>query len=110
MTDKTPDVYEPSTVADTILAQLGGNRFIAMTGAKDFVAAGDNRLMFRLPARLATKGINKVVIQLEPTDLYTVAFYKIRGANVTIIDEYQEVYWESLRDIFTEATGLSTSL
>lgn len=35
-------------IATTILKQLGGNRFLAMTGAKH-LAYGDNDLRFRLP-------------------------------------------------------------
>ncbi|MGI9949502.1 hypothetical protein [Vibrio hyugaensis] len=38
-------------IANTILAQLGGNRFIVMTGAKQFVAI-EQGLMFTLPAAL----------------------------------------------------------
>lgn len=41
-------------IAETILSQLGGRRFIAFTGAKEFVAI-ESGLMFRLPARLAKK-------------------------------------------------------
>ena len=36
-------------VANTILAQLGGLRFIVMTGARDFIG-GDYHLIFSLPA------------------------------------------------------------
>ena len=37
-----------TTIATTILQQLGGSRFIAMTGAKNLVAE-ENALIFRLP-------------------------------------------------------------
>ena len=36
------------TIANTILEQLGGNKFIAMTGAKNFVSDG-NTLRMTLP-------------------------------------------------------------
>lgn len=59
------------TVSKTILEQLGGRRFIAMTGARDLIG-GTNYLMFRLPRGLAKNGINKVKITLDWTDTYVV--------------------------------------
>ena len=64
-------------VGNTILQQLGGNRFRVMTGASSFLA-GKNSLQFNLPTRLTKYGINKCVITLAPTDLYTISFYKVR--------------------------------
>jgi hypothetical protein len=95
-------------VAQTILAQLGGNRFIAMTGAKSLVADAD-RLQFRIGAGAANK-INCVVIKLEPTDLYTVEFWKIRGCNTNKIESVEMVGAESLRAVFESKTGFVTSL
>ncbi|HFN7312713.1 TPA: hypothetical protein ACHGUK_004268 [Escherichia coli] len=43
-------------VATEILNQLGGNRFIAMTGAKNFTCFdenGESGLCFRLPSNFA---------------------------------------------------------
>jgi hypothetical protein len=50
-------------VAETILEQLGGKRFIVMTGAKHFAADG-NALRFRLPSNFAKSGINAVTISI----------------------------------------------
>ncbi|HDZ7083813.1 hypothetical protein [Escherichia coli] len=50
-------------VATEILKQLGGNRFIAMTGATKFAYFDENGecgLFFRLPSNFAMKGINLV--------------------------------------------------
>jgi hypothetical protein len=97
-------------VAQTILQQLGGNKFIAMTGAKSFVG-GTDRLMFSLPANFAKGGINKVRITVTPADLYNVEFMKIRGVqSVKVIAEVDGVYAEDLRRIFTSETGLDTHL
>lgn len=94
-------------VAQTILEQLGGRKFIVMTGAKNFV--GDEKmLMFSLPKNAS--GANKVRITLTPTDLYDIEFFKIRGTTVTLLDAIEEVYAESLQDIFTERTGFLTRL
>ncbi|ELO20746.1 hypothetical protein SEEE0116_09994, partial [Salmonella enterica subsp. enterica serovar Enteritidis str. 648900 1-16] len=48
-------------VATEILNQLGGNCFIAMTGAKNFAyfdEDGECGLSFRLPSKFAMNGIN----------------------------------------------------
>ncbi|AKF13659.1 putative YahA protein [Sinorhizobium phage phiN3] len=94
------------TVANTILAQLGGGRFKVMTGAKNFVGAADY-LMFQIPT---SKKINKVKITLTPDDLYTVEFLNInmKKLAVTTIKKFEGVFCDMLEDIFTEATGLYT--
>jgi hypothetical protein len=99
------------SVAETILAQLGGNKFIAMTGAKDFVGI-DNGLMFRLPSRATQDGINKVIITLSPTDLYDIQFGKTSGrmAEYQEIAAYMDVSADQLQNLFTSVTGLDTHL
>ncbi|WP_235612499.1 hypothetical protein [Vibrio cyclitrophicus] len=68
-------------VANTILMQLGGRRFSMMTGAKQFVAI-ERGLLFALPARLAKQGINKMRIELEANDTYTVTALKVNARQV----------------------------
>ena len=94
-------------VADTILDQLGGRRFIKMTGAKTFVAT-EQGVQFKIPAE--RKGINSVVINLNASDYYDIYFHKIKGADVKEIAVFYDIDAESLRQVFTEATGLETSL
>jgi len=98
------------TVANTIFAQLGGPRFSAMTGCRDLVGAADS-LTFKIGR--AKDGINAVRITLDPTDTYTMTFFKIargRGYKVTTVAEVSMVYSAQLRSIFTNHTGLYTSL
>jgi hypothetical protein len=95
------------TVANTILEQLGGGRFIAMTGAKSFVG-GEDSLHFSIPK--SKDGINKVRIILAPSDTYRMEFYKARGIECALIGEMEMVYAEDLRRIFTSHTGLHTNL
>lgn len=99
------------TVAQTILQQLGGRRFITMTGARDFVA-GEFFLLFRLPTRFARDGINKVKVILDPSDTYTLEFLKCNFNNheYKIVAKRENVYDDLLQSIFTEVTGLDTSL
>jgi hypothetical protein len=100
----------PMTIAQTILAQLGGNRFIAMTGAK--CSADTRALIVKLPRSAV------VVIELTPADLYKVKFGKLatmqqifKGADaVKWKSEHDNVYADSLRALFEENTGLATSL
>lgn len=98
-------------IAQTILAQLGGNRFIAMTGAKDFVG-GDNALRFRLPARFAKDGITHVAVTLDGSDTYTVKAMKwqARKLEMATVSEVSDVYADSLPRVFTSMTGLDTRL
>lgn len=100
------------TVANTILAQLGGNRFIAMTGACSFSGSADE-LTFRLPTRGKMRAVK---IKLEPSDTYTFRVVESRGSmakgNFEIVEtsKAEDVYCDMLEEVFTEATGLYTSL
>jgi hypothetical protein len=95
--------------ANTILAQLGGNKFLAMTGAKHLMTGG-NDLTFKLPSRFAKDGINCVRVTLNGMDLYDVEFMKIRGAKVSEVASVEMVYADQLAGIFTAKTGLDTAL
>jgi hypothetical protein len=99
------------TFADTILAQLGGGKFIAMTGANGFIQGG-RTLSFKLP-RGARDGINGISITLTPADLYDVEFLKVSGGRSysrKVVREVTGVYADQLRSVFTSVTGLETSL
>jgi hypothetical protein len=103
------DSYE---ISNTILQQLGGNKFVAMTGARKLVTL-ERGLRFRLPDQFAIGGINQVVVLLDPTDDYTVRFER---ANVRarvpnkVVAEYSGVHADNLQSLFTKATGLDTHL
>jgi hypothetical protein len=98
-------------VAETILQQLGGCKFIVMTGAKDFVGS-DSTLSFRI-GRNSTSG-NGVMIALTPSDTYTIELVrvaKVKGTMTrTILRRLQNVYNDQLQEVFTELTGLYTRL
>jgi hypothetical protein len=97
------------TIANTILSQLGGQRFIAMTGAK-FLLAHESALSFHLPSNFATNGINRVRIDLTAADLYDMTFIRARGLKVFYETKIEGLHCDQLRSIFTEATGLEVSL
>lgn len=97
-------------VANTILQQLGGRKFITMTGAKNFIGS-DNSLIFALPNKMAKGGINKVRITLNTSDYYDIEWLKIRGTTVTVVAPPSTmVDAESLQAVFTSVTGLHTRL
>ncbi|EFN7651403.1 TPA: hypothetical protein U0S22_004429 [Escherichia coli] len=101
------------SVATEILRQLGGNRFIVMTGAKSFSYFDENGecgLTFRLPSNFAMKGINLVKIKLDFTDTYQVKFSRVRGAEVKDISRFDNIYCDQLALLFTQETGLHTVL
>ena len=84
-----------NSVAETILQQLGWNRFIAMTGAKDFVA-DTNSLRFKIPKNGSKANYCKIT--LEPTDLYTVEFIKFTPSRFySKTFTYSEPKWETLK-------------
>lgn len=100
-------------IADTTLAQLGGNRFIAMTGARDFTFDAAGTLTFRLPRGTTTNKATHVRVKLDTVlDLYTVEFlkYNARALRCDLVSSHEMVYADSLRSLFTRATGLDTSL
>jgi hypothetical protein len=94
-------------IAKTILSQLGNNKFIAMTGAKSFVA-GTNSLSFRIPK--AKQSINYVKITLNSLDLYDMEFGRIRANTYKVVETANGVYNDQLQKLFTSNTGLHTYL
>lgn len=93
-----------STIPQTILAQLGNNRFVVMTGARDFVSS-ENSLSFRIGRN--EKRVAFVTVTLTNDDLYTVTF--MSRSYATLASE-EGIYADQLRGIFTAHTGLYTSL
>ena len=95
-------------IAQTILAQLGGNRFVAMTGARNLMAI-ESGLTMKL-GKGAHDGITHLTITLDADDSYTVLFQKVRGTKVAEITKHVGVYADMLTDVFYNATGSLTSL
>ena len=96
-------------VAKTILTQLGGNKFIAMTGAREFVAI-ENGICFRFPGK-TTPRVNYLKIVLQGDDTYSMEFGRVWGMKITTVKMIEGgVYFDQLQSIFTENTGLYTHL
>ena len=93
--------------AGEILRQLGGNRFIAMTGAKNFTRNDATRaITFQIGRNAA--GINYVRITLNGNDTYDTEFLSVRAGNIKVKSSEKDVYCDQLESTFTEHTGLYT--
>lgn len=98
-------------VAETILAQLGGQRFRVMTGARDFVSDAHcmrGSLSFKVGRN--ARGVTHVRITLTDADLYRVETLKVRGTTIATLDTANDVFADQLRAAFEGMTGLDTSL
>ena len=126
-------------IANTILQQLGGNKFVVMTGAKQIVAI-ERGVRFRI-GRNATR-TNMVRITLRGDDTYKMEFIYIRNLpnpysltakylgrgmdpveierkvkqqtdpnkQVTVLKKYDGIYCDQLQELFTDFTQLYTRL
>ncbi len=106
-------------VAYEILNQLGGNKFLAMTGAKHLIGT-DNTLQMTLPKNMSKA--NRLKIILNGNDLYDVIFTKytpfkyfpktgkIRDETIITIKDFKNVYNNQLQELFTSVTGFNTHL
>ena len=96
-------------VAQEILNQLGGHRFIAMTGSKNFVA-GENSLTMKLTRNKLSA--QYLTIELTSMDNYVMTFKSIKSKTLDIVEKakFENVYCDQLQKFFTDATGLDTNL
>jgi hypothetical protein len=96
--------------SNTILEQLGGNKFVLMTGTKNFVKDSEKRTLRMKLSRNAVKA-QYLTIKLTAMDDYNLEFTSYnKNLEKKIIKEYEGIYVDQLQEIFTEVTGLYTSL
>lgn len=103
--------------SNEMLRQLGGNRFIAMTGAKNFVESKDekNNIVLSFKIGQNSKKINYVKMTLNGLDLYNLEFLSIsngikKGFQKKVISSVENIYCDQLKETFERNTGLYTSL
>ena len=96
------------SVEKTILSHLGGNKFAVMTGAKNFIDTGDG-LSMKIGRNKTSS--NYLKITLNMLDLYDVRFSRVSPmGGERSVTEYNNVYNDSLVDVFEKHTGMYTSL
>ena len=99
-------------IAKTILQQIGGKRFTAMTGSRDFIDMG-NGLRMSL-ARNKTSANRLDIIYDAGLDLYNMRFYRRTFSKKTFesrtkdIETHEGIYCDMLEEMFTMVTGLYT--
>ena len=93
--------------AETLLQQLGGNKFKMMTGAKNFGIDGKS-LTFSIGRN--SKGINFVRIKLTSMDLYDIQFAQLRMGQVKVKSTAKRVYGDQLGKVFKKHTGMNVRL
>ena len=102
-----------------ILQQLGGNRFLAMTGASH-LAGDEHSLYMHLPAN-GSKA-NRLTITLDPDDTYTMRFYRYTAPRLnrktfsfsaektTEVKTFSGLFFDQLQEMFTDVTKMYTHL
>jgi len=114
---------EAIQVHKEILKQLGGNKFLVMTGSKNLLysATENNFLSMKLTANKLKAQYLKIT--LDSTDTYTMEFTKVvkqyeKIGNIkfcvketpVVLYSISGVYNDMLQSIFTKQTGLNTHL
>ena len=125
-------------IANTILSQFGGHKFVVMTGAKNMVDI-ENGIRFNIGQNGSKANTVKVI--LNGDDTYTMQFWKqgreinpytlmmkyyeqgmseaqieakvkeaAKKAEPKMLKEYEGIYFDQLQSLFTEYTKLYTSL
>ena len=99
-----------SLVSQTIHRQIGHRAFV-MLGARNIVG-GEDFLEFKIGRN--PKRVSHIRVTLDRrTDSYTLRFFHVGRAPtypVTERDLVEGVYWDMLRDVIENHTGLYTSL
>lgn len=94
-------------VAETIIKQMGGaGRLQLMIGASLF--AGDEKSV-----QFSFKGCrkaNKCRVTLQPDDLYTLELFKFDGLDAPRVYHTDGLFWDMLKPVFEQETGLYLSL
>lgn len=101
-------------VARTIVAQIGGNRALAMIGAHQVLAIEIGvRIKFHAKAK-EINGVrpNIIEIHLDPSDTYTLKFFRaeLASVNCTELKVITNLYNNQLKPIIEEETCLYLSL
>ena len=99
---------ESKAIAAEILNQLGGNKFIVMTGSKNFMCDGPSLRMNLSRNKSKAKWLK---ITLTSMDDYTMDFFTAdKEFNIITKAKREGVTCDILQAVFTEVTGLYTSL
>lgn len=96
-----------TSIAKIILQQLGGNRFLIMTGAHELIDTGNG---LRMTIRRNKSRAKWLKITLTPDDLYHMEFSGVKNKDFHVFAEFDGVYFDMMKDIFESVTGYYTSM
>jgi hypothetical protein len=111
-TKTTFDIQRNNEIINTMVSQLGGNRFMVMTGSKpQYKETKTNNplIAFKL-VRNQSKANYLKVSYISAMDLYKMEFVKATTSKLETVKVYENIYGDQLHELFTETTGLYTSL
>jgi hypothetical protein len=97
---------DSAQIARTILEQLGGSRFRAMTGVKNLLKS-DNYVSMHFPNTENKLKAKYLTVLLDPNDTYRLRF---QGRDLEIVRDISGIQANELQEAFTAATGLDTRL
>jgi len=92
--------------AQVILDQLGGDKFVAITGVYD-IAFATKSLHMRLPEN---KSKARALSVFLVGDDYIMKFWKTVNTDIVYIADIDGVHRDQLQAVFTDVTGLDTHL
>ena len=93
-------------IASTIVSQLGGGRKLQMFIGLKQIINYPNGVSLVFPKPKHRGAVNKVKITLNGKDLYDMEFIRFNKNSSKVIQEFNDVFAEDLRDRFEDGTGL----
>ncbi len=111
-----------NALAQTILQQMGGNKFLVMTGCKDLVWDDKNSTLRMTIPKNGSKANRLWVTYNWGSDSYTMRFFRYTAPRlnsktyewsdekITEVAEFKEIYFDQLQELFTEVTKMYTRL
>lgn len=99
-------------IIDIMVSQLGGNRFMVMTGSKpQYKDTRENPMICFKLVRNQSKANFMKLTYVEGLDTYKMEFVSMRGMNEPkTVNEFDGLHAEDLQNVFTSVTGLYTKL
>lgn len=112
MNTNTYSSEERKSIANEMLAQLGGRGFMAMVGARmPIYFERDGKIVLRMAIGKNSHSINRFEIAYnEGQDLYELRFIHQRKSMDKVIKEYKGVYCDMLSSLFEQETGMTTRM
>jgi len=112
-------------IANAIYQQLGGGRFVAMTGTKGFVWDEAKQTLRMALTRNGSKA-NRLDVIYNPDDTYTMRFFHYTPARfridhkkctyneypekITEVKKFEHIYCDQLQELFTDVTKMYLTL